>query len=189
MPQAEWNARGVRPGDFLTRRIRRESEGLKLLIGYIRALESTSTSLSPEGRELVRRHVFDLAVLAATRPAGIGESEVSAVVAARRAKVLDVIADRFQDPELSVAAVADTLRISPRYVQRLLGTLGTTFTAHVTELRLQFVLKLLTEHERRPRRIADIALEAGFSDVSNFNRSFKSRFGDTPRNMRGSGRR
>jgi AraC-like DNA-binding protein len=184
MPQAEWTTRGVRPGDYLARRIRRESEGLQLLLGYIRALQSTGGSLSLEGRELVRRHVVDLAVLATTRPEGIGESDASAVVAARRAAVLDVITSRFQDPELSVADVANTLRISPRYVQRLLETLETSFTAYVTELRLQLALKLLTEHEHPPRRIADIALEAGFSDVSNFNRSFRSRFGDTPRARR-----
>jgi AraC-like DNA-binding protein len=51
----------------------------------------------------------------------------------------------------------------------------------VTELRLQQALKLLAESELR---ITDFAMEAGFSDVSYFNRLFRSRFGGTPRDMR-----
>jgi AraC-like DNA-binding protein len=180
MPQAEWNARGVRPGDLLMRHVRRGSEGLRLLRGYVRSLESIEASAS---HELVRRHVIDLAVLAVTRPHAIGESDVSAVVAARRAEVLEHIARRFRNPCLSVAMVAESLNISPRYVQRLLGTIQTSFTDYVNELRLQLALMLLTEGERQGR-IADIALEAGFSDLSNFNRLFRSRFGDTPSGMR-----
>jgi AraC-like DNA-binding protein len=187
MPQIEWHSRGVRPGDCLMRPVRRDSEGLKLLAGYIRSLESVSASVSLDGRDLIRRHVIDLAVLAATRPESIGESDASAVVAARRAAVLDYVATRFQDPDLSIVRIASALRISPRYVQRLLETLGTSLTAYVTELRLQLAFKLLTEHGRQPRRVADVAMEVGFSDLSYFNRSFKSRFGDTPRGVRASG--
>jgi len=42
---------------------------------------------------------------------------------------------------------------------------------------------LLTEEP--PRRISDVALQVGFSDISHFNRLFRSRFGDTPRGVRG----
>ena len=33
-------------------------------------------------------------------------------------------------------------------------------------------------------RICDIALQAGFSDISHFNRLFRSRFGGTPSDVR-----
>jgi AraC-like DNA-binding protein len=184
MPQTEWNARGVRAGDFLMRVVRRDSEGLRLLGDYLRSLEACGVSFITDARDVIRGHVIDLAVLATTRQQPIGESGMSAVMAARRAAVLEQIAKRFQDPELSVTTVANTLRISPRYVQRLLETLGTSFTAYVTELRLQQALKLLTESQRGVLRIADVALEAGFSDVSYFNRLFRSRFGDTPSDVR-----
>ena len=38
-------------------------------------------------------------------------------------------------------------------------------------------------------RIADIALESGFADLSQFNRAFRRRFGDTPSGMRAEARR
>jgi AraC-like DNA-binding protein len=56
--------------------------------------------------------------------------------------------------------------------------------ARVNELRLQRAFTLLSEKSERPRRIADIALAAGFSDISQFNRLFRSRFGDTPSGVR-----
>jgi AraC-like DNA-binding protein len=71
-------------------------------------------------------------------------------------------------------------------LQRLIETTGTSFTERVNELRLQRAFALLSEAHGKRRRISDIALEAGFSDLSHFNRLFRSRFGDTPSGVRGS---
>jgi AraC-like DNA-binding protein len=161
----------------------RRSEVLQLLRGYLRSLERSRFSGSAEGRDTIRRHIIDLAALALTPHGTVGESTLSAVVAARLTAALDQIAECFQDPELSVAAVAYRQGISQRYLQRLLETSGIPFTARVNELRLQRAFALLGEPG--PGRISDIALEAGFSDISHFNRLFRSRFGDTPRGVRG----
>jgi AraC-like DNA-binding protein len=92
------------------------------------------------------------------------------------------IAASFTEPGLSVEAVARRQRISARYLQRLLEQSGTSFTSHITELRLQKTLALLTEPNSG--RIVDVALKAGFNDLSHFNRLFRTRFGDTPRGVR-----
>jgi AraC-like DNA-binding protein len=80
--------------------------------------------------------------------------------------------------------VAQNMRISTRYLQRLLKKAGTSFTAHITELRLKHALALLTARGKSNVRVCDIALQAGFSDISHFNRLFRSRFGETPRGVR-----
>ena len=64
-------------------------------------------------------------------------------------------------------------------------TTGTSFTARLTELRLQRAFALLTEARDGKGRISDIALQVGFWDISHFNRLFRSRFGDTPSGVRG----
>jgi AraC-like DNA-binding protein len=184
MPQTEWQARGVRAGDLIMRPIGHAADGLKLLSGYVRSLEGLGSVAAHDTHETIRRHVIDLVVLAATRSRPVGESEASAVVAARRAAVIRFIDAHFRDPELSVTSVANALRISPRYVQRLLRSLGTPFTAYVTELRLQHAFRLLQEAGQKTQRITDVAMEAGFSEVSYFNRLFRSRFGDTPGGVR-----
>jgi AraC-like DNA-binding protein len=60
---------------------------------------------------------------------------------------------------------------------------GRSLTEHVNELRLERAFALLACGG--DRRVSDIALEAGFSDVGYFNRLFRSRFGDTPLGVRG----
>jgi AraC-like DNA-binding protein len=131
-------------------------------------------------------HVHDLAALALGANRDTQQNALSAVAAARLAAALAHIADSFVKPGLTVEAVARRQGISRRYLQRLLDQSGTSFTARVNELRLQKAFALLTNEQQRKRRISDIALEAGFSDISHFNRLFCARFGDTPRGLRGS---
>jgi AraC-like DNA-binding protein len=180
---AEWEARGTRPEDGLMQRLSGKSEAVQLLRRYLGFIEKRLT-VSVDNRSIIRRHIIDLTVLAATTRCSIGESGASAVVATRRASALDYIASHFSDPELSLAKVAQSQSISPRYLQRLLESSGTSFTAHVTELRLKHAFTLLTTENLIDVRICDIALQAGFSDISHFNRLFRSRFGETPKGVR-----
>jgi AraC-like DNA-binding protein len=110
-------------------------------------------------------------------------------VATRLAAALDYIASHFSDPELSLAKVAQSLSISPRYLQRLLESSGTSFTEHVIELRLKHAFMLLTAEDLIDHHIRNIALQAGFSDISYFNRLFRSRFGYTPSDVRAEGKK
>ena len=160
-----------------------KSEAMQLLRLYIGSVEKGFTA-SVDDRSIIRRHIVDLAVLAATTRRPIGESSMSAVVVTRLAAALDYIGSHFSDPELSLAKVAQSLSISPRYLQRLLESSGTSFTAHVTELRLKHAFTLLTAQTLSDIRICDVALQTGFSDISHFNRLFRSRFGDTPTGVR-----
>jgi len=185
LPSSEIAGRGVRLDGGLMQHLPRQSDALQLLRGYIQTLEQSKMRPCVEGRETICRHVVDLVALAVATDQAIGESSLSAVAAAHLGAALHQIAARFWDPGLSVVAVAGEMGISSRYLQRLLETAGTSFTAHVTELRLQRAFALLTEARNNKRPISDLALEAGFTDISHFNRLFRSRFGDTPRGVRG----
>jgi AraC-like DNA-binding protein len=99
--------------------------------------------------------------------------------------VLRDIETLMADPDLSAAAVARRLGVTPRYVHLLLEETGLSFTQHVLEKRLERAAALLRDPRQSERRIADIALESGFADLSHFKRSFRGRFGDTPSGIRG----
>jgi AraC-like DNA-binding protein len=131
-------------------------------------------------------HVHDFAALALGANRDTQQNALSAVAAAHLAAALARIAESFVEPGLTVEVVARRQGISRRYLQRLLEESGMSFTARVNELRLQKAFALLTNEQHRKRRISDIALVAGFSDISHFNRLFRARFGDTPRGLRGS---
>jgi AraC-like DNA-binding protein len=109
----------------------------------------------------------------------------ASTAAARLELALAYLDKQFDFPGLTISAVAGNQNISPRYLQRLIETTGSTFSQHLSELRLQRALTLLTDARHRQKQIAEIALRAGFSDVSYFNRMFRRRFGETPRSVRG----
>ena len=180
----EWSERGRRSGDVLMKLIRRDSESLKLLLGYAKLLTKVELTSSLQTHAAVHRHLIDLTVLTATEPS-LGESEAGSVVGARRAIVLEYIASHFDDPGLSGPGLAQSLGISQRYVQRLLQETGKSFTERVNELRLDRAFALLAAADGN-RRVSDIAFEVGFSDLAHFYRLFKSRFGDTPKGVLGS---
>jgi AraC-like DNA-binding protein len=182
--QREWESRNTRPGDVLMNVINRNSQTLALLLGYIRILAKTGLPSGAKARHLVGHHFIDLVILAVTEPP-LGESQIACVVAARRAGALDYITSHFCDPNLSGSSLAEKLGISQRYLQRLLEATGKTFTEHVNELRLdRAFLRLVTAGA--DKRISDIAFEVGYTDLTNFHRHFRSRFGDTPKGVAGS---
>lgn len=104
--------------------------------------------------------------------------------AARRAEILRIIEHRSTDPNLSALTVAKELGITPRYVHFLLEKTGKSFTHHVLGRRLDTAAALLREPNWRSSKIADIAAEAGFTDLSYFNRAFRRHFGATPSDIR-----
>jgi AraC-like DNA-binding protein len=183
IPPAEWKTRGTRPEDGLMQRLSGKSEAVQLPRRCLGSVEKGLT-VSFDNRSIIRRHIIDLTVLAGTTRCSIGESSASAVVATLKAAALDYIASHFSDPELSLAKMAQSLGFSPRYLQRPLASSGTSFTAHVTELRLKHAFMLITAQDLSDVCICNIGLQAGFSDISHFNRLFRSRFGDTPKGIR-----
>jgi AraC-like DNA-binding protein len=175
--------------DSLTMRpISRRTEALRLLMTYLKSALKEGALAAPKLRDAVVTHIHDLVALAIGECAPLGESSASAVMAARHSAALDHIAAHFHDPGLSLELVARCQGISPRYLQRLMASSRTSFTGHVNELRLQRAFTLLIEPHDSARRISDVALEVGFSDISHFNRLFRARFGDSPRGVRSAGR-
>lgn len=104
--------------------------------------------------------------------------------AMRRAEVLRDIERRSSDPNLKAATVAARLGITPRYVHLLVEETGRTFSRLVLEKRLERAAALLRDPHWQHRRIADIAAEAGFSDLSHFSRAFRRAYGETPSALR-----
>src|SRR5262249_34718792 len=86
--------------------------------------------------------------------------------------------------DLALAGIAAKHGLNTRYVQYLSAGSGTSFTAFMLEQRLLHAYRLLREPRSRSRKISDVAASAGFSDVSYFNRAFRSRFGATPSDIR-----
>lgn len=169
----------------LLRPIRRDVPALRLLTNYVEAIRSTEALAVPALRHVVVSHICDLVALALGADRDARElAENRGLRAARRTAILRAIEERRGDPGLSASAVAAALGITPRYVHLLLEETGKSFTHHLLEKRLERAAALLRDPRWHHRRIADIAAEAGFTDLSYFSRAFRQRFGATPSDVR-----
>lgn len=79
---------------------------------------------------------------------------------------------------LTLEEIAAENHYHPAYFSRLFKKLtGYTFTAYITECRLDLACRLLTDTDRK---IGDILTEVGFSDRTKFFRAFSDHTGMTP---------
>ena len=131
---------------------------------------------------LVATHVYDLMALAI---GATGEGrEIARGRGVRAARLESIKADLTRDPSLAIHEIARRQGVTSRYVQLLLEEAGTTFSEFVTERRLDAARAMLRSPRFESWSIAGIAFEAGFRDLSNFNRRFRRRFGVTPSDFR-----
>ncbi len=126
-----------------------------------RSLELVSVALAAHGP------------LGASRPVGSGSSpHAGAFVHA-----LETLESEGLE-ECTLGRLAARVGLSERQVARLFRrTLGTSFSAYVTQLRIERAKKLLATSTRS---VTDIGFETGWQSLSHFNTVFRRRVGATP---------
>jgi AraC-like DNA-binding protein len=141
--------------------------------------------LTPELAQLGVDHIYDLVAVAVgpTRDAAHLARQGGVQAARLHAIKGDILANPGEHA-LSLNALASRYAISPVYVRKLFDREGLSFSRFVLEQRLQLARRLLTDRRHHALRIAVVALDAGFDDLSYFNRVFRRRFGMTPTTMR-----
>lgn len=163
--------------------IPRETAALKLLRHYVASLPDRLAD--PEMGRLVATHVYDLMALA-IGASGEGR-EIARGRGVRAARLEAIKAELTEDPAIPIDEIARRQGVTPRYVQMLFEERGTTFGEFVTARRLDAARAMLRSPRYAAWSIAGIAFEAGFRDISHFNRRFRRRFGTTPSDFRRGG--
>lgn len=94
----------------------------------------------------------------------------------------DYIAGHYTDEQLSVEALCAHIHLSPTYFSTLFKReVGMSFTAYVTQVRMEEAARLLRETDEKTYRIAEAT---GFSDPNYFSYVFKRHFGLSPSKFR-----
>ena len=84
----------------------------------------------------------------------------------------------------SAPALAAEFGISERTFHRIFADRETTFERHVLHLRVELFRNLLRQNSLGNIPIARLAHQCGFADAAHATRTFKNRFGVTPRDFR-----
>ena len=81
--------------------------------------------------------------------------------------------------QISLNDLAERMYLSPTYVSRYIKKkLGKNLMEYLTDIRLE---SAVGELETTEKTIARIALDNGFANVSSFNKAFRERYGETPK--------
>ena len=171
--------------DAIMRPVPRGTAALDLLTSYARPWLDQDALATPQLRRLVVAHVHDLVAVTvgATRDAE-EIARIQGLRAARLAAAKAYIVENSGRRDLSIGTVAAHLRVTPRYLQKLFEGDGGTFSAFLLAQRLASAHRMLTKSRFAHCAVSAIAYDAGFGDLSYFNRSFRQRYGATPRDIR-----
>ncbi len=104
-----------------------------------------------------------------------------------RGKLLisDFIEENLHKERLTVASIASEFGYSVRQIHRSFQSeMGTTVADYIWSRRLQRCFEDLRDIEKSDMTITQIAFSWGFSCSAHFSRSFKEKFGISPRNFR-----
>jgi AraC-like DNA-binding protein len=185
VPRTMFDSTVVSIDDALMRRIPADHSPLKLMEDYANWVLNAG-SIDHQLLNLSVRHIQDLLALTIGPTADFADTARTRGLRAARLKLAkSYIVSQSQRRDLSVGAVASSLNVTPRYVQRLFEADGTTFSEFLTRQRLARAHRLLCEPSSGTSAISTIAYDVGFGDLSYFNRCFRREYGMTPREVRG----
>ena len=144
------------------------------------------TLLAPTARSRCEELALEVAVRVTQVEAGMGSRDHAGAPGplARVSRVIRTVENDLSMPA-DLVSLAHLARLSPYHFLRTFQVLtGTTPHQYLLRGRLRrAAVRLLSEK----RKIAEIALDCGFEDLSNFNRAFRSEFGMSPRLYRRAG--
>jgi AraC-like DNA-binding protein len=171
--------------DALMRSIEPDAEAVKLLKTNVESLGRNGGLNDATVQQAMALHICDLIALAVgTTRDGAQLAQERGLNAARLTAIRKLALENLWDQNFSVKTVAAIQGVTPRYIQMLFEATGTTFSTFLLEQRLAFVRRRLTDPSLVARPIGAIALDAGFGDLSYFNRVFRRAYGETPSDVR-----
>jgi AraC-like DNA-binding protein len=98
--------------------------------------------------------------------------------------VSEYVDQHLGDVDLTADTVANALHVSTRTVNRIFRLRGLTFREWLRTCRLERSREALVATESRDVSISKIAMSCGMSDLSQFSKYFKARFGVSPSTYR-----
>ncbi len=94
-------------------------------------------------------------------------------------RVFEFIDSSIQDGALRTNVIANKLSISPKRLQRIFASIGTTPSQYILKKRVN-LSALMLRSKSFDGTVTDLAMDTGFSDAAHLCRSFRKLYGMTP---------
>lgn len=115
-----------------------------------------------------------------------GQTEVNdtSVKLAHRKRINDFISKNLSDEFMNPDSIAQANGISVGYLHQIFKPTGCPIMETIREIRLKTAKKLLTNTATKKLSITEVAYRLGFKYPSDFSRSFKHKYGTSPKSIR-----
>jgi len=155
-----------------------------LMIGMIRTLAADIDALAPESAAAVADSVSQILIAGLAALPAARAQPVTQLTAYHREQIKALVRARLADPDLSVALIARTLRLSPSTLHRAWAGEPCSLGDFIWSQRLDAARRALCDPACAARTVSEIAFSLGFNDAAHFSRAFRARFGCSPRDVR-----
>lgn len=156
----------------------------RLTADFLRGLAAAAGAVAPEAAGRLSGQALDLLATTLAERLDAVPAGSTSHRAATLFRVKAQIEAQLGDGELTLAAVAAALGLSPRYVNDLLADEHMSFRRYLLARRLERCRRSLAAPAQAHLQIGEIAFLWGFNDLAHFSRAFKQRFGLSPRAWR-----
>lgn len=155
-----------------------------MLLPFLATLASSSADRYPSAvANRLAGNVVDLFATLITERAHPGDTDTDAR-SHLMLRIRDHINQNLGDPDLSPERIAQTLRISVRYLHRLFEGEGTTVGRFIRQRRLEECGRELARRGRTVPTVSAVAQRWGFVNPAHFSRAFRAAYGVSPREWR-----
>jgi AraC-like DNA-binding protein len=180
-PRAPLAARFPEIDDALRQRMSGATPGARVFHDFLLSLwrQSEQGQADADWQNGVSQVFYDLIALAMR---GASKPDASAPDNALHRRVLGAVEAQLGDPALRTLGLASACNASVRTVQNLFAAMGTTPSGYILERRLVCAAERLVAAPEAS--ITEVAFELGFNDSAYFARTFRQRFGVSPREWR-----
>ena len=101
-----------------------------------------------------------------------------------RTRILGFINRNLADPDLTIERIAERMHCTKRYLHKVFSEEGETLNQSIWSRRLELCRAHLVRPDMSGKSLTEIAFACGFSNAAHFSRSFRARFGESPRAFR-----
>lgn len=155
-----------------------------LMMTMIQTLWDDIDALEPASAAAVANGVLNILVAGLQTLPASKSPGLSSLTTYHLARIKRLIDERLGDPALSAAAIAGELGLSISHLHRLFKSEALPPTQYIWNRRLEACSRDLLDPRRAGQSVSEIAFARGFSDAAHFSRSFRERFGCSPREWR-----
>ena len=151
---------------------------------FLRSFATDFDRIRPPVSQRLSDQALDLVSMAFMSPLEERESRLSVTRSVLAYRGRTYIEANLRNPTLSPADIAEHLGISKRYLSSVFAGDGLSVERFIRERRLQRCARDLADNGQGIRSIGDIAFSWGFNNLTHFSQSFRSAFGQSPRDFR-----